>query len=689
VGPCFESLEPRTLLSDPSIGIYAKLPDASESNASTSGMGQLIVRRTGTVTSALSVQYYVAKSSTAGRADFATLTGTMTIKAGRSYGYVNIIPIDDTLLEPNETVTMVLRPLSGFTTVRSKATVTIHDDDSSIYISPKGKDSNPGSRAAPFKTLHKARDYVRTINQGMTTDIAVYLRGGEYALSEPLVFDQRDSGTNGHSVVWRAYPREKPIISGGQRITGWVDDGNGIYSAPTGGLEFLQFYVNAQRATLARSPESESFNIMSWNVAEKTISIDESDAATLRSLTAAQLSQVRITIPGKGGNQATLRIASISGNVITPQEPERTLIFGQNYPPKENRPYFLDNARAFVNSPGEFYVDPIADRVYYKPRIGENLTSAVASAPRLEQLLRVEGAIDDQVENIAFHGLTFQETTWKLPLAQGFIGDQASFRYVGPLPEDEITSYPNEGIPAAIHVAYARNLRFERNTIRNTGGSAVNLWIDVDNSSFVGNVIQNTSASGFTIDLNLEGNPTDARKISSQNIIRNNYIDGVGLDYYQSIGIVTTYARDTVIEHNEITNTSYSGISVGWGWADVDNAARNNLIRYNKVHDVVKMLADGAGIYTLSRQPGTVIAENYIYDITRLPWLGSFPLAAIYLDEGSNFIDVRDNVAVNVVDVVVQQHLTGASNTFTNNDGASPSIIADAGLEPSYRDIIP
>ena len=61
-------------------------------------------------------------------------------------------------------------------------------------------------------------------------------------------------------------------------------------------------------------------------------------------------------------------------------------------------------------------------------------------------------------------------------------------------------------------------------------------------------------------------------------------------------------------------------------------------------------MSDGGGIYTLSRQPGTLISENYVHDITRTSVQGGFNMSGIYLDEGSNFITVRDNVLVNTAD---------------------------------------
>jgi hypothetical protein len=63
-------------------------------------------------------------------------------------------------------------------------------------------------------------------------------------------------------------------------------------------------------------------------------------------------------------------------------------------------------------------------------------------------------------------------------------------------------------------------------------------------------------------------------------------------------------------------------------------------------------------------------------------------MAAIYLDAGSNFITVRDNVGVNIQDSMLFQNANGTSNTLINNGGSSPSVIANAGVQPLYQDIL-
>jgi hypothetical protein len=89
------------------------------------------------------------------------------------------------------------------------------------YVSPQGIDCNPGSLAAPFRTLTRARDVVQTANSAMTGDIVVYLRGGTYPLTGTLSFAAADSGSKGFYVKYLNYPGETPLLTGGQPIGGW------------------------------------------------------------------------------------------------------------------------------------------------------------------------------------------------------------------------------------------------------------------------------------------------------------------------------------------------------------------------------------------------------------------------------------------------------------------------------------
>ena len=90
-----------------------------------------------------------------------------------------------------------------------------------VYISPKGKDSNPGTKAKPVATLAAARDLVRQqkaagglIQGGLT----VWIAGGQYDQQEPFVLNESDSGSPASPVVWRAMPGGQVSITGGKSL---------------------------------------------------------------------------------------------------------------------------------------------------------------------------------------------------------------------------------------------------------------------------------------------------------------------------------------------------------------------------------------------------------------------------------------------------------------------------------------
>jgi len=91
-----------------------------------------------------------------------------------------------------------------------------------LYIAPDGNDRYPGSADAPLATLTGARDAVRRL-KGVTHDgITVYLRGGEYRLTESFYLTAEDAGTAASPITYAAYPGETVRITGGQAIGGFT-----------------------------------------------------------------------------------------------------------------------------------------------------------------------------------------------------------------------------------------------------------------------------------------------------------------------------------------------------------------------------------------------------------------------------------------------------------------------------------
>ena len=90
-----------------------------------------------------------------------------------------------------------------------------------LYVAPGGNDAANGSSLTPFATLQGARDRIRTYrasHKGPSRPIEVHVRGGSYRLSEPLVFDAQDSGSEDAPVVYRADGDDEVCLVGGLEI---------------------------------------------------------------------------------------------------------------------------------------------------------------------------------------------------------------------------------------------------------------------------------------------------------------------------------------------------------------------------------------------------------------------------------------------------------------------------------------
>ena len=124
--------------------------------------------------------------------------------------------------------------------------------------------------------------------------------------------------------------------------------------------------------------------------------------------------------------------------------------------------------------------------------------------------------------------------------------------------------------------------------------------------------------------------------------MRNNYITRTGLDIFGSSAICALYTSDTVIDHNEVCYTTYTGISLGWGW-DWKNApcSGNNTVSNNYIHDTGKTIHDGGSFYSLGLQEGTKVFGNYLHHHSD----GLYDKdGGLYTDEGSTGMELYNNV---------------------------------------------
>lgn len=585
-----------------------------------------------------------------------------------------------------------------------------------FYVAPDGADENPGTKEAPFRSLVKARNAVRAVNDAMSEDIVVYLRDGVHALRRTLVLTALDSGRNGHAVVYKALPGETPVISGALRVAGWKPDAAGRWKAQTRAAEFRQLYVNGKRAVRARGacPEGVTrFGDLEFIDGDAGYVFPDGAMADWRNPGDIELGEY------SSWSHMVLKVAGIArdaeGHAQVHMLDPWFFLASHKEGRQANLPSYIENAFELLDEPGEWYLDRPAGVIYYLPREGEDLSTSVVTVPVVEQLVRLEGTVDQPVRNVRFEGIVFADATWLRPSRVGHPDVQANF-IIEPTNlyarDGFLVNVHNEYIKSPAHVVLhaAIGCAFERCTFTRLGGAALDLECGAQDNVIQGCRFYDVSGSAVQVGdvLAPDHHPGDARLIVKNNRVINNYIHNVGVEFQDSVGVFAGYTEGTVIAHNEIAQLPYSGISDGWGWGEEDSgagnyatpykyeqpsSAKNNRIEHNHIHHVMLERDDGGGIYTLSNQPGTAIQGNHIHDN------GPGGPGGIYLDEGSGFIEITGNAVYGVSTPMnynnraqdrirtCQEH----DNFFDVAPDAAgfPKDVADqAGLEPAYRDLL-
>lgn len=99
---------------EPTVYAYASRRRASERDANNTGSGQFkIMRKGGNLSAPLTVTYGVAGSATPGD-DYAALSGSVTIGAGFTTAYINVVPVDDLVTEALETIILSISAASAY-----------------------------------------------------------------------------------------------------------------------------------------------------------------------------------------------------------------------------------------------------------------------------------------------------------------------------------------------------------------------------------------------------------------------------------------------------------------------------------------------------------------------------------------------------------------------------------------------
>jgi len=491
-------------------------------------------------------------------------------------------------------------------------------------------------------TLTAARDAVREWRANGHSNEAATIRlpRGEYLITDTVVLDARDG-----NVTWVAAGPASTFITGGGRITKFKPDNAGLWRAQTN-LRFEQAYVDGRRATRSRTPAEGFFNIESVkqeeepdNRARLTIKVPQAAITSLAGNDNALPGMQLLVFHKWDTSRYAIESINREGHTITVQGAKM-----QPWNPWDTQSRFiLENTDTPSTEAGAWRLDQSGELTYH-PRPEEKIADTEFVAPAIERILEMRGAA-----NIHFEGIRFEYAGWRLP-PQGCPPAQAA-----------------AGIDAAIQIDDAQGVTFKNCEVAHTGTYGV--WFRngcrgcrIDHCLF-----EDLGAGAIRIgEMGIRDNPADQ---TEGIVVDNSIIRGCGRVHPSAVGVWIGQSANDRITHNDISDTFYTGISIGWTWGYGRSLATNNLIAFNRIHRIGQgALSDMGGIYTLGVSPGSACVGNVIYGVRAHDYGGW----GIYPDEGSTGWRIESNLVWNCTCVnpssggAFHQHY-GATNYIANN----------------------
>jgi len=508
-----------------------------------------------------------------------------------------------------------------------------------VAVSPDGE--IPTFEAA----LAKIRD-LRASGLPQDETVEVSVRPGLYRLREPLVLKNEDS-----NIRFVGPDDGSAVLDGSIELGRFSEETNGLWSADVpNGLVFDQLWMNGRRTVRARTPNA------------SYLYMRERDDTSMSGAFYANPEDIRPLVGSEKGELSRVLVAYwLSWDMgyanlksIDPENGHVRLHRQHRYGffnwDKTHPRYVLENFRSALDAPGEWFLDVRSGKLLYMPREGESVATTRACVPVLQTVLHIVGDFEKgrPVRNVSFDGISVEYSS--LPMeAGGVCNEQAAVNVRA----------------AAVLVEGAEGFSFARGRIAHTGGHGVWFRKGTHRSRIVRALVEDLGAGGVYFG-DVACNRADKKANGFGLELTGSIVRSGGRIMNGAVGVWLGHVYECAVRHNDISDFFYTGVSFGWCWGYSETSAGDNHIDWNHIHHIQQgRLSDGGAVYSLGRQEGSTVCNNWIHDVNGYRDNGS-PAWGLYTDEGSSGMLLASNLVERCRSGAVHQHY-GRNNRFVNN----------------------
>lgn len=515
-----------------------------------------------------------------------------------------------------------------------------------LHVSPAGSDGAAGTAEHPLASMAGARDRIRLLrSEGTRGPIEVKMHGGTYRIDETVRFGVDDLGDPKMPIRYTAAGDGEVRLIGGPRLRGFEPHEGAVLKldlakAGLAGARFGQLLYEGNAQPMARYPSADPSDPYGsgWLYVDGP-EVDMYEAghgekdrfvcADPRLAKWSRIGEVELFIyPRFNYTNQIVRLQSYddaTAEIILAEPLQLEIYPGDRF--------YFRNVKEELNSPGEWYVDPTTDTLYFYPpgeAACEELEVVVSS---VEHLIELCGE-DPQTEDLYAEKIDWHEGGGYIRLAER------------PPAKDERGHIRFEGLTlegcdgAAVVMRHVTRCELVGCTIRHTGGPGVTVLKGWE-CRVADSDIHDTGSHGVYMSGGIRS-PFAGRYVSCGHEAENNYIHHFGKVFKSATGVGLNGVGIRVA-HNLIHDGPRTGIL---------SRGNDHIIEYNHIRHVNAETSDSSAINLVDRDltmRGTKIRGNHIHDILGYHkedgvWTSPAFAFGIYLDDFTSGVEVTGNL---------------------------------------------